>query len=328
LGVIGAGNYAKSMIFPNFASLPNLSLEAICTARGMNAESLASRYGFRRASTSSADVIADPEINAIAIATRHDSHARLTLEALLAGKHVYVEKPLALNSAELAPILELLGGRGTDGPTLWIGHNRRFSPLSQRALDYMKDVPIRQVSCTVRSAGVPADSWYLDPQEGGGLLFGDVCHFIDLGVGFQNSALIEVHAFSTPDAGHREESWAIQMRFEDGSISTVHYVCGSERGWEREVVDILGGGRSARISGFRRLELRGASKARGESKLQPDLGQRAMLERMMAQFSRAPGSVDDTERFVRSAQALLAAQRSILERRVVLMDREFPYSLR
>jgi predicted dehydrogenase len=328
LGVIGAGNYAKSMIFPNFASLPNLSLEAICTARGMNAESLASRYGFRRASTNSADVIADPEINAIAIATRHDSHARLTLEALLAGKHVYVEKPLAMNSAELAPILDVLRGRGADGPTLWVGHNRRFSSLSQRALGYMKDVAVRQVSCTVRSAGVPADSWYQDPREGGGLLFGDVCHFIDLGIGFQNSVPIEVHALSTPDAGHREESWAIHLRFEDGSISTVHYVCGSERGWEREVVDILGGGRSARISGFRRLELRGVVRARGESRLQPDLGQRAMLERMMAQFSRAPGSVDYTESFVRSAQTLLAAHRSILERRVVLIDREFPYSLR
>ena len=327
LGVIGAGNYAKSMIFPFFSSLPNLGLEAICTARGMNADSLAKRFGFRRASTSASDVIADPEINAIAIATRHDSHARLTLEALRAGKHVYVEKPLALNEEQLAPILDVLNSRGADGPTLWLGHNRRFSPLSVRALEYMKDVSARQVSCTVRSAGVPADSWYQDPLEGGGLLFGDVCHFIDLGLAFQNGAPTEVHALSTPDPGRREESWAIQIRFEDGSISVIHYVCGSERGWEREVVDLLGGGRSARISGFRRLELRGASKTRAVSNLQPDLGQKAMLERMVAQFARALGARDHTHSFIRSAQALLAAHRSILERRVVLIDREFPYSL-
>jgi hypothetical protein len=134
-----------------------------------------------------------------------------------------------------------------------------------------------------------------------------------------------VHALVTPDPGHREESWAIQMRMASGGLATVHYVCGSNQGLDRETVEVLGGGRSAKITGFRRLTLRGGSRA-GAVKLQPDLGQKAMLEAMVAQFSRAAGTVDSTESYVLSAQALLAAHRSIVERRVVTLDARFPFT--
>jgi predicted dehydrogenase len=326
LGMIGAGNYAKSMILPVLAKLPGLQLEAICTARGMNADALAKRYGFRRATTDAAALIADPGVNAVAIATRHDSHAKLTAEALRAGKHVYVEKPLALSSEELDAVLEALPKRGSGGPTLWLGHNRRFSPFSRRVMTHFEGIEVRQVSCTVRSAGVPSDSWYQDATEGGGLLFGDVCHFIDLGLAFQHGTPTDVHAFMTRDPGRRAESWAIQLQFANGSLSTIHYVCGSERGWEREVIDVLGGGRSARISGFRQLVLNGTRGRERKWQLQPDLGQKAMLEAMVAQFSGA--GEDYTQRFVASAQTLLAVQRSILERRVVRLGPDFPYSPR
>ena len=327
LGMIGAGNYAKSMLLPHFSSLKDLSLVTICTARGMNAEALAQRYGFRNATTDAAEIFGDAEINAVAVATRHDSHARYALQALEAGKSVYVEKPLTMNEEQLAPIIEALGNRKPDGPTLWVGYNRRFAPLSWRAMEHMEGVPVRQVSCTIRSASVPADSWYQDPAEGGGILFGDVCHFIDLAIWFQGSLPLEVHALATRDPGHREESWLIQLRFASGGLSTVNYVCGSQQGFVRETVDILGGGRSARISGFRKLTLNGGRRARNSSLLQPDLGQKAMLEAMIAQFSRTPNAVDYTDSFIVATQALLAAHRSIQERRVVLMDSHFPYTL-
>ena len=325
LGQIGAGNYAKSMLMPCYPAIPSLGLEGISTTKGANAESLARRYGFKKATTDPGELIRDPAINAILVATRHDSHARYALDALRAGKHVYVEKPLALTEAQLQPIAETLATRGEDGPTLWVGHNRRFSPLSRRALAHFDGVQVRQVTCVVRTAGVPADSWYQDPAEGGGMLFGDVCHFIDLAIFFAASLPEEVHAFTTRDPSHREESWAIHLRFASGGLGVVHYVCGSERGWDRETIDVLGGGRSARIAGFRRLDLRGG--AGGKTRLlQPDLGQKPMLEAMAAQFSRAPGTQDLTESFLVSAQALLAAQRSITERRAVTLEPRFPYS--
>jgi predicted dehydrogenase/threonine dehydrogenase-like Zn-dependent dehydrogenase len=327
LGMIGAGNYAKSMILPYFSSLQDLSLMAICTARGMNAEALAQRYGFRKATTDAAEIFGDAEINTVAVATRHDSHAQYAQQALKVGKSVYVEKPLAMNEEQLAVIIEALGDRKPDGPTLWVGYNRRFAPLSCRAMEHMEGVPVRQVSCTIRAASVPADSWYQDPAEGGGILFGDVCHFIDLAIWFQRSLPTEVHAFATRDLGHCEESWVVQLRFINGGLSTVHYVCGSQQGWERETIDILGGGRSARISGFRKLTLNRGRRTRKSTLLQPDLGQKPMLQTMIAQFSRAPGAVDYTDSFIIATQALLAAHRSIQERRVVLIDSRFPYTL-
>jgi hypothetical protein len=103
-------------------------------------------------------------------------------------------------------------------------------------------------------------------------------------------------------------------------------VCGSQKGWDRETVDVQGGGRSARIAGFRKLFLDG-SRRPAKQVLQPDLGQKAMLEAMMAQFSRAPGGTDYTESFVASAQALLAARRSIVDGRIVTMEPRFPFTI-
>jgi predicted dehydrogenase len=254
------------------------------------------------------------------------THHALAREALLAGKHVYVEKPLALTEEQLRPIAAAIGSRGAGGPTLWVGHNRRFSPLSTRALAHFEGIGVRQVTCTVRATGVPADSWYQDPAEGGGILFGDVCHFVDLAIFFAGSLPVEVHGFATADPGHREESWAIQLRFASGGLGVVHYVCGSQRGLVRESIDVLGGGRSARISGFRQLLLRGGPGGSGTRKLQPDLGQKPMLAAMAAQFAGAPDTVDLSESFIVSAQALLAARRSIVERRAVALEPRFPYA--
>ena len=326
LGVIGAGNYAKSMILPHFPSLRGLGLEAVCTSHGANADALAKRYGFHVATTDAAQVLESPAVNAVMVATRHDSHARFAAAALKAGKHVYVEKPLAMNEEQLAPVLEALAARAADGPTLWLGHNRRYAPLSQKLLEHFSSVATRQVSVTVRSAGIPADSWYQDPAEGGGVLFGDVCHFIDLAIVFSASLPVEVHALATPDPGHREESWAIQMRMADGGLASVHYTCGGQEGFVRESADVLGGGRSARLSGFRSLVLRGGGSPRRTQKLEPDLGQAAMLRRMLAQFRRDAGARDETNSFVVAAQALLAVQRSIRERRVVTMATQFPFA--
>ena len=140
------------------------------------------------------------------------------------------------------------------------------------------------------------------------------------------TSAVDVSAFATPDPGRREESWAIALRFANGGLGVVHYVCGSQKGLDRETIDILGGGRSARIIGFRRLILRGGLGG-GMRQFQPDLGQKAMLQAMVAQFSGAPGAVDYTESFLVSAQALLAAKRSITERRSVTMEPRFPFTI-
>jgi predicted dehydrogenase/threonine dehydrogenase-like Zn-dependent dehydrogenase len=326
LGVIGAGNYLKSMIMPHLRSLRGSGLVGICTAKGANAEALARRYGFRYATTDAAQLIADPDVNAVVVGTRHDSHARYAAEALRAGKNVYVEKPLALTAEQLRPVIEALSPRSDGGPTLWLGHNRRYAPLTRRMREHFRGIEVRQVTILVRSAGIPTDSWYHDPVEGGGVLFGDVCHFVDLAIWLAQSAPVDVQAFATPDPGKREEAWAVQLSFASGGLATLHYTCGSQTGQVREVVEVLGGGRAARLEGFRTLVLRGGGAPRRTVRLQADLGQKAMLEEMTAQFRREAGALDQTETFVLAAQALLAVQRSILDRRVIRLSTRFPFA--
>ena len=159
------------------------------------------------------------------------------------------------------------------------------------------------------------------------MLFGDVCHFIDLAIYFAAEPAGRGPArFATPDPGHREESWAIKMRFANGGLGAVHYVCGSQQGFERETIDILGGGRSARIAGFRALTLRGGQGAGAhEPPAARPRPEGACSRRWSRSFPRAPGAVDHTESFVVSAQALLAVQLlDLSERRVVLMEPRLP----
>ncbi len=330
LGLIGAGNYAKSMLLPYIPNLPGVTMEGICTSKGMNAETLAQRFNMRIATTDAAQLIGDRGITALMVATRHDSHARYAADAIGAGKHVYVEKPLAQTQEQLDTITDALAARraqngGSEVPTLWLGHNRRFAPLTREIMQHFDGVGVRQIHMLVHSGSVPGDSWYQDPEQGGGMLFGDVCHYIDLATWLADSMPVEVQAFATPDVSHREESWAIQLRYASGGIASVHYVCGSTTGFEHDVVEVLGGGRAARMTNFTALTLLGGKGKKTAKRLQPDLGQKAMLEEMAKQFARTPGTPDYTDSFVIAAQSLIAAHRSIVEGRVVALEQTFPY---
>ena len=159
------------------------------------------------------------------------------------------------------------------------------------------------------------------------MLFGDVCHFIDLTLWFAQSAPEEIDALATDDPSHREEAWAIQVRFANGGLAQVHYVCGNQEGYPREAVDVWGGGRSGRIEDFRRLTLRTGRRQRRARLPLPDPGQRAMLEAAFEQFRGTSGTTDYTESFILSAQVLLAAARSIRERRSVRIASVFPFAI-
>lgn len=325
LALVGAGNYCKSMLLPFLPKLPHVSLETICTTKGAHADHLAQRYGFRMATTEAEEVFNNPTINAVMIATRHDSHAHLAARSLQAGKHTFVEKPLVMNEEQLQPIIELLEHRQQNHPTLWIGHNRRFSPLVQQLRNHFAGIDVRQIHCQVYSTAPASDSWYQDSTEGGGMLLGDACHFIDLAVLLAESIPTDIHALETKDAGHRYDSWAIQMQFANGSVASIRYISGSQLEYERETIDVTGGGRSAHLVGFRKLTLHAGSRKKTTRLLQPDLGQEAMLKAMMAQFQGVGGTEDLTESFVLSTQALLAVQRSIRDRRVVRLEQQFPF---
>jgi len=178
VGMIGAGNFATATLVPALKNHPNVDLRAVCSARGLSAKSAARRHAFAYCTSDYQELLKDQEIQAVVIATRHDTHARFAAECARAGKHVFVEKPLALNEEQLQ---EVIAARNESGRLIMPGYNRRFSPLSIAVRDAFaqRSGPI-EVVCRVNAGAIAADSWYQDPEEGGWRIISEGCHFVDL----------------------------------------------------------------------------------------------------------------------------------------------------
>ncbi|HKG99018.1 MAG TPA: bi-domain-containing oxidoreductase, partial [Pyrinomonadaceae bacterium] len=177
VGVIGAGGYVPAMLLPHFKA-ENVEFSSIATASGISAHDVGKKFGFAYAVSSAEEVLDDAKVNLVVIGTRHDTHAELARKALELNKHVFVEKPLALNDQELESVLE---AAGTSAGKLMVGFNRRFSPLAQRAKEFFagRDTPL-SILYRVNAGRIPNEHWIQNAEEGGGRIVGEVCHFIDL----------------------------------------------------------------------------------------------------------------------------------------------------
>src|SRR5690242_18246388 len=177
LGVIGAGGYVPAMLLPHFKT-EGVEFRSIATASGISAHDVGKRFGFAYAVSSADEVLDDANVNLVVIGTRNNTHAELARGALERNKHVFVEKPLALNDDDLASVLQ--AAENSSGK-LMVGFNRRFAPLTQRAKDFFgnHDAPLSMLY-RVNAGRIPNEHWMQDPVEGGGRIIGEVCHFIDL----------------------------------------------------------------------------------------------------------------------------------------------------
>jgi polar amino acid transport system substrate-binding protein len=253
VGVIGAGGYAKGVLLPQFKSA-GAEFQSITTASGVTASEVGMQYGFRAAVSSADDVIDDPQTNLIVIATRHRTHAELAQRALAAGKHVFVEKPLALDDQELDNVL---AAAADSNGKLMVGFNRRFSPLAIAAKDFFagRTTPLT-ISYRINAARVSADHWTNDPVEGGGSIRGEVCHFIDLLHYVTGSLTERVFADSLSNAKSdlsNEDSIVVAVRLGDGSNASIVYSKQGDRALPKERVEIIGGGKALVIDDFRML---------------------------------------------------------------------------
>lgn len=252
LGVIGAGNYARQMLLPRLKGMKEVELVGVATSRGLNAWDAGQRYGFQYAASDPRQILEDPRVNAVVIATRHDSHAALAQAALEAGKHVFVEKPLATNEEELRA---LVAAAEAAGRHLMVGFNRRFAPLVQRARQTFahRSQPLSMLY-RVNAGAVPASHWMQDASEGGGRIVGEVCHFVDLMQHLCGAAPVSVFAAAVGgETGSvpPEDVVTITLRFADGSIGTIHYFANGHRAVPKEHLEIYGGGRTFILEDFR-----------------------------------------------------------------------------
>lgn len=253
VAVIGAGNFTQQVLLPALADTP-AHLAAIVSRGGATAALAASKFGFGRASTDVEQVLADDSIDAVFITTRHDSHAELTMRALQAGKHVYVEKPLALRHEELDELERVvteLDGSGTS-PIVTVGFNRRYAPFTVQAkrLVGARHEPIA-VTMLMNAGRIPADHWVHDPQVGGGRIIGEACHFIDLARHLVASPIATATAVHL-DARTRDSA-AISLQFEDGSIASIDYFANGSKRFPKERIDIFSAGTVISIDNFRAL---------------------------------------------------------------------------
>lgn len=263
VGFIGAGSFAKGVLLPALARQADVALTGLCTATGMSATETGERHGFRFATTSIDEVLADPATQAVFIATQHHTHAPFVLRALEAGKHVFVEKPLCTSAEELARIDEAVRSLPSPGPCLMVGFNRRFSSHAAaiKAAFARRTTPL-VVTYRVNAGAVPADSWLQDPDRGGGRVVGEVCHFVDLAEFLVGSAAASIYAASirTTDARDvAEDSVAITLTYADGSLAAIHYLAHGSNQVPKERVEVCADGITAILDDYRQTTFHGSS---------------------------------------------------------------------
>lgn len=306
IGFVGAGAFATGVLVPAFARLSTARMVSIASGRGVTARHLAEKFEFSKATSSIDEQLADPAVDAVVIATRHNLHATQAARALEAGKHVFVEKPLALDETQLA---QVLAAQATSGKVLMVGFNRRFSPLAvelKRRLSG-RTTPL-SLQYRVNAGPLPADSWIKDPEVGGGRIVGEACHMIDL-CGFLTDALpVRVHA---ERLGAADDDVHLTVRFSDGSVATIAYVANGDAAYPKERLEVLGDGAVAVLDDFRTLEVSRGGRRKRSTNLLQDKGHRAEVEAFVEAARRGGPAPIPLASLVATTRATFAALASL-----------------
>lgn len=296
---LGTGSYATSVLIPAFKSR-GVRLVAAASSAGVSGAHAARKYGFEKTTTDARTLFDDPAANAVVIGTRHDSHARFVREALAAGKHVFVEKPLCLTVEELSDIEAAFESRAPNResgvrPLLMVGFNRRFAPHVQRLKALLDESSgPRAFVMTVNAGAVPAGHWTLDPTVGGGRIIGEVCHFVDL-LRFLAASPIVSHArVGLESTTH--DSLTMQLGFADGSIGSIHYLANGSKAFPKERLEVFSLGRVLQLDNFRVLRGFGWPGFRSMRLWRQDKGQQACVNAFLdAIRSAGPGPIPFAE---------------------------------
>ena len=258
VGMFGAGSFATSTLLPAMKQVDGLQLAGVCSATGSHALHAARKFGFRYCATNEEQILADASVNTVVIATRHHLHAAQVLASAAAGKHVFCEKPLCLNEEELGNIVRAFHRPSSPRRSmLMVGFNRRFAPMAAEMKQFLSAVsePL-MLHYRINAGFIPADHWVNDPEQGGGRILGEVCHFVDFLTFLAGVAPIEVQTRNVANPGrYSGENVAISLTFANGSQGTITYVASGDKSCSKERVEVFGGGATAVLEDFRRLEL-------------------------------------------------------------------------
>ncbi|MBV6395428.1 MAG: Inositol 2-dehydrogenase/D-chiro-inositol 3-dehydrogenase [Anaerolineales bacterium] len=276
LGVLGAGLYANATLLPVIKSNKDFELIGIASSGGLHAQHSGKKFGFQYATSSDDEILNDPNINAVAILTRHDSHAELVVKALKAGKHVFVEKPLVINGKQLTAVTKALST--ANHQLLTVGFNRRFSPLAQNLKSQIENraEPLH-AHYRINAGYIPLNHWTQDESIGGGRIIGEACHFIDMLTFLVGAPPVSVTAHALPNDGkYRDDNVSMTFTFPDGSIGVVDYLANGDKSVPKERLEVFCDGVVAVLDDYVSLTVVKDGKKKTESMVQ-DKGWRAEM---------------------------------------------------
>jgi predicted dehydrogenase len=254
LGVLGAGLFANATLLPAIKRVKDIELVGIASSKGLHAQHSANKFGFAYATSNDDEILNDSNINTVAILTRHDTHAGLVIRALQAGKHVFVEKPLAITEDQLSAVSEQL--LNSSASLLAVGFNRRYAPLAQLLHSSLvsRSEPL-YMHYRINAGYIPSNHWAHDPAQGGGRIIGEGCHFVDFLSFLAGAAPISASAFGLPDNGrYCEDNVSMTFAFPEGSVGVVDYLANGDKSFPKERLEVFCGGRIAVLDDFRSLE--------------------------------------------------------------------------
>ena len=279
VGVIGTGNFSRAVLLPNLAKLDQVDLRAVSSVDGVEAKRAAERFGVQYATSSAEDLIGDESIDAVVIATMHDTHVDLASAALESGKHVFLEKPLAMNDDQLE---QIIAARQSSQADLVVDFNRRLAPLTLRLKQMFRARACPLVmSYRVNAGFIPKDSWLQDPVEGGGRIIGEVCHFVDLMQYLCDAPPREVYAASAHAQNEQRtnaDNTVVTLKFADGSVGTLAYTADGDPAMPKERLEVFADQSAFVIDDFRSAALYRGCKSERIKLHSQDKGHSAMLK--------------------------------------------------
>jgi predicted dehydrogenase/threonine dehydrogenase-like Zn-dependent dehydrogenase len=318
VGFIGAGNFAQNILLPRLKGLVNFT--GIATAHGTTSLYVGKKYGFSYCTSETDKILSDNRINTVFIATRHNLHAPVVIDALKAGKNVFVEKPFTINLEELEKIRESYYTLA-EKPLLMVGYNRRFAPYTNRILQLLQPDQPKGINIRVNAGAVPADHWVNDPEVGGGRIIGEGCHFVDLAVWLAGSPVVSVSASEVKSRQNLMDSFIATLRFRNGSAASITYLSNGNKDVPKELVEVFCDGTVSRIDDFRKFEFFGKRSFRSGSS--QDKGHTNELKAFTEAISKGLPSPIPFEQLYHTSLVTFKIIESIQTGRTIYIDHAF-----
>jgi predicted dehydrogenase/threonine dehydrogenase-like Zn-dependent dehydrogenase len=304
IGIVGAGNFTKMTMLP---AMKGMAIKYIASANGLSGTALAQKHNIALSTTDYREILNDAEVDLVMITTRPNQHARMVIEALKAGKHVFVEKPLAIYESELE---EVIATAAEKPQSITVGFNRRFSPHVQKMKTLLGSAPMNIVA-TMNAGFIPANSWIQDRSVSGGRILSEACHFIDL-ITFLTGSRVTAVCMNAMGQNPSEttDSASILLRYENGSTGVVNYFSNGHKAYSKERVEVYSQERTLILDNFRTLTGYGF---KGFSKLstQQDKGHKAQFEQLLARISTGGTPLIPFDEIVNTTRATLSAVESL-----------------